>query len=231
MTDPNHATEQASKPFVQAEHKEFIPGPVGKLELVATAPKADGQFAGAGLFAVVCHPNPQGGGTMNNKVVTTLVRAYRDLGIPAVRFNCRGVGASEGQFDNGVGEADDAASVIAWARAQLPGSRLLLAGFSFGTGVATNAGFGQPDLEHLLLVAPPVSRYPYTREGRLPAPALVCMGTEDELVSHREVTEWVDQVHSPLLYKEFPGVCHFFHGHLTDLKRVASEALIQHLGA
>jgi len=108
-------------PFVEREARFTLAGPVGGLEVVAASAGA-GALADEPLVAVICHPHPLHGGSMDNKVVTTLVRTYRDLGIPSIRFNFRGVGASEGVFDNAVGEVDDLMAVVSWARQCYPQS-------------------------------------------------------------------------------------------------------------
>ncbi|MFO7278462.1 MAG: alpha/beta hydrolase, partial [Pseudomonadota bacterium] len=118
-----------------------LDGPAGVLEALLEEP-AD---AVPGRFAVVCHPHPLHGGTMNNKVVHTLARTFNELGIRSLRFNFRGVGASEGSYAEGIGETEDALAVIEWGRVRWPGAEPLLAGFSFGGIVALRAaGRGRP---------------------------------------------------------------------------------------
>src|SRR5690348_3374479 len=110
-----------------------LPGPAGTLEVATAA--AEPECARAGT-AVICHPNPQQGGTMRNKVVTMLERSLRESGLSTVRFNFRGVGASTGEFDNGDGESGDLVTVAQWVRKSRPDDQLWLAGFSFGSYVA-----------------------------------------------------------------------------------------------
>lgn len=172
--------------FVTKETHQEIPGPCGLLEAKAQAAKGSGPLADRELLAVVCHPHPLHGGTMDYKVVTILARTYCDLGIPVVRFNFRGVGRSQGVFDHAVGEVDDLMAVIRWGERQLSGRQLVLAGFSFGSSVAAQASYRLQNLAHLTLVAPPVAHYPFDRDGRFPAPVCVVQGVEDELVA----AEW-----------------------------------------
>ncbi|HSC66336.1 MAG TPA: alpha/beta fold hydrolase, partial [Cellvibrio sp.] len=127
-------------PFAK-EQEFFIPGPSGQLEAIIHQGDNEGHFAGRELLVVICHPHPVHGGTMDNKVVTTLMRTYRDLGVHVLRFNFRGVGKSEGSFDNAIGEVDDLRAVIAWVDQQLPDTSLLLAGFSFGSSIAAQASY------------------------------------------------------------------------------------------
>ena len=215
-----------SGPFVERESQVMVPGPVGQLEAVATAP-VEGALSGQDLVAVVCHPHPLHGGTMSNKVVTTLVRTYRDLGVPCVRFNFRGVGASEGEFDNAVGEVDDLLAVVSWVKQCYPTARLLLAGFSFGSSVAAQAShrLGK-ELQHLVLVAPPVERYPYDMDGQFPAAVAVIIGEQDELVDVAGVIDWAQGLKSQAVLLRYPEATHFFHGGLTQVKKDLAEQLL-----
>jgi alpha/beta superfamily hydrolase len=133
--------------------KALIDGPAGVLE----ADVLDGSAA-AGPFAVVCHPHPLMGGTMDNKVVTTTARALQSAGMPVIRFNFRGVGASAGTWDGGAGETLDALGVARWGQERWPGRALVIAGFSFGAWVALRAAQQLP-VARLITVAPPVGRF------------------------------------------------------------------------
>lgn len=217
--------------FSQTEAAITIEGPAGKLEAKGVGGSDDGRLVDQGCVAVICHPHPQHGGTMENKVVSTLSRTYRDLGVPSVRFNFRGVGQSEGQYDRAVGEVDDLLAVIHWLREQLSGGRgqapesgadpkLLLAGFSFGSAVAAAAVYRSDwAVQHLTLVAPPVERYPYDQGGRFPCPVCVAQGGKDEVVVPEGVFQWSKRLQSPYELLSYPEAGHFFHGGLTDLKR------------
>ena len=147
-----------------------IDGPAGSLEALLEDPGADGRH-----FAVVCHPHPLHGGTMHNKVVHTLARALQEQGMPTLRFNYRGVGASAGAYDDGRGETEDALAVIAWGRRRWPGAQLVLAGFSFGAFVASHAIarlHAQRPLAGAVLVGTAASRpevgKPLTAPARVP---------------------------------------------------------------
>lgn len=200
------------------EHRLEIPGPAGVLEAVLTVPPA---VANATHFAVVCHPHPQQGGTMDNKVVSTLVRLFRDHGLPTIRFNFRGVGRSEGHFDLARGEIDDLEAVLRWAREELGAHDITLAGFSFGSYIAAAGSQRLPDLgqglEHLILVAPPVHHYPFETLF-IPFNAVVAMGDADEVVPPEAVFAWVESLNPPPILLRFAGCGHFFHGRLSDLK-------------
>ena len=166
---------------------DMINGPAGSLELLVempTAGAADRNDHACRVPAGVCviaHPHPRYGGTLQNKVVYTLARAALAEGLCAIRFNFRGVGASEGTFDEGVGETQDLLSVVAWAGGQFVGEPLLLAGFSFGAAMVVKASASCDPLG-TILVAPPVAMGYLA--GAVPrAPALVVQGRADQLVS------------------------------------------------
>ncbi len=191
-------------------------GTAGAIECAVALP--EGPAKGV---AVICHPHPQFGGTMDNKVVQTLSRALLQLGWTTVRFNFRGVGASGGVWDYGVGEIDDALSVIAQHRT---GSQpLLLAGFSFGAFVAAEAALRLPDGEkpqRLVLVGPSTQKQ---NIPGVPADTVVIHGEADEVVPLSSTLDWARPQSLPVIV--FPGVGHFFHGQLALLKRVVVEQL------
>ena len=216
--------------LAEKEQPLMIAGPAGNIEAVLHAGAADGVFAGHHWLVVLCHPHPVHGGTMDNKVVTTLMRCYRDLGVHVLRFNFRGVGASEGEFDNAIGECDDLRAVLAWVQQQLPGLGLLLAGFSFGSSIAAQVSHDLPGVRHLTLVAPPVERYPYDRAGHFPCPVCVVIGGKDERVNVAGVHTWAAALQPPAPLLAYPEAGHFFHGYLTQLKSDLAEHLRRVLG-
>lgn len=198
-----------------SDNAVMIPGPVGLLEGVWSPVEAAADHA-----AIICHPHPLHGGTMNNKVVTTLARVFRDAGMPVLRFNFRGAGASEGLHDQGRGEIDDLLAVLVWLRGQHGIRRVSLAGFSFGAWVAIAVTERWPAdlaLERLVLVAPPVH---YDGFDRLHPPphTLVLVGDSDEVVDPEAMQAWALSRQPPCDLKVFQGASHFFHGRLTDLK-------------
>lgn len=202
------------------ESPQNISGPAGRLEARVTG--LDELQAGARDFAVVCHPHPLFGGTMQNKVVTTLARVWRDRGIPVARFNYRGVGASEGAYGEGTGEAGDAGAVIDWMRGQAPEARLWLAGFSFGSFVAAQAAVAHlaagRELAQLVLVAPAVVNFDFSDLLPVAAPTLVLQGDADEVVDPQAVFQFVDGLDPKPQVEVFPDCSHFFHGRLMELK-------------
>ena len=202
-----------------------------KLQAVIHQGDEAGAFAARNLLVVICHPHPVHGGTMDNKVVTTLMRTYRDLGIHVLRFNFRGIGKSEGFFDNAVGELDDLLAVVAWVRQSLPHVSLILAGFSFGSAIAAQASYQVGVLQHLTLVAPPVERYVYDLDKQFPCALAVVQGGQDERVVAEGVYEWAAGLQTPTELLRYPDAGHFFHGYLTQLKSDLTEILLRQLSA
>jgi len=198
--------------------KLFIDGPAGRLQAILEVP-AEQPVAGA---AVVLHPHPQHGGTMHNKVAHTLARAFVRLGFAALRFNFRGTEESEGEYDDGVGELDDALAAIAWMRASYPDPPLWLGGFSFGAAIGIRAAIAsEPD--GLISVAPAVYRFASGLERQPECPWLIVQGDEDELVDIDEATKWVDSLEPGPEFLVIPGAEHFFHGRLIDLREALSS--------
>ena len=193
-----------------------IAGPAGAIECAIDAPAGEPRGV-----AVVCHPHPQHGGTLDNKVAQTLARAVLQLGWRSVRFNFRGVGASQGVWDEGRGEIDDALAVIAAQRAV--GQPLLLAGFSFGAYVASQAAARLPDdakPQRLVLVGPSTQKQ---QMPVVPADTIVIHGETDEVVPLAATLDWARPQALPVIV--FPGVGHFFHGQLALLKNTLVQQL------
>ncbi len=196
--------------------RRMVAGPAGLIECAVDLPAT----AALGT-AVVCHPHPQHGGTMDNKVVQTLARAFVQLGWRSVRFNFRGVGASQGAWDDGVGEIDDALAVIVATREQE--TPLMLAGFSFGGFVAAAAAARLPETERpqrLVLVGPSTQKQ---QVPAVPANTLVIHGETDDVVPLSATLAWARPQALPVVV--FPGVGHFFHGQLGLLKSVVLREL------
>ncbi|MEK8030735.1 alpha/beta hydrolase [Ideonella sp. DXS29W] len=195
-----------------------IAGPAGALELAIDLPAPEVPVRGV---AVICHPHPQHGGTMDNKVAQMLARTFIQLGYRAVRFNFRGTGASEGSWDEGRGEIDDALAVIADQRD--PALPLALAGFSFGAYVTSQAARRLADTgvaaERLVLVGPATRNF---EVAPVPADTIVVHGEVDDVVPLQATLDWARPQHLPVIV--MPGVGHFFHGQLTLLKSIVVRA-------
>ena len=192
-----------------------VAGPAGALECAVDAHA----HPGPGL-ALVCHPHPLHGGTMDNKVVQTLARAFVQLGYTAVRFNFRGIGASAGLWDEGRGEVDDALAVVAALRGA--GQPLVVAGFSFGGYVASQVAARLPDAERaerVVLVAPAVRNFDV---APVSADALVVHGEADDVVPLAALLDWARPQSLPVTV--LPGAGHFFHGQLPVLKQIVLRA-------
>jgi alpha/beta superfamily hydrolase len=198
--------------------KLTLPGPAGALEALIEEP-TEGARAGV---AVVCHPHPLHGGTMQNKVAHTLARTLCSLGLTALRFNFRGVGASAGSYDGGRGEVEDALAVLDRAAELRPQSTQWIAGFSFGGCVAMRASV-ERDVQQVVAVAPAIERCAVSGSPR--CPWLVVQGLEDELVDARAVRAWAAERSGAVRLVELPGVDHYFHGRLMELRRVLEETL------
>jgi alpha/beta superfamily hydrolase len=187
-----------------------IDGPAGVLEVVCNVP--DTPLSG---LALIAHPHPLQGGTLDNKVVQTLAKTFFALGYAAVRFNFRGVGGSAGAFADGIGETDDALMVLAHAKAKygeaLP---VVLAGFSFGSFVQTRVAKAM-DAQRLVLIGPAVRRFAVEE---VPADTIVVHGETDDVVPLADVLAWARPLELPIIV--FPGCGHFFHGRLSQLQRV-----------
>jgi len=194
-----------------------IAGPAGVLEAAI-----DESSGPAVATAVICHPHPLQQGTMTNKVVTTVARAFSRLRADAVRFNFRGVGRSAGTHAGGIGERDDALAVVSWCRQRWPGRPLYLGGFSFGAAIAA-AIAARVAPAGLVTVAPPVDRI--GEDFTVPrCPWLLIHGDADDVVPPGPVLEWCAALAVPPKIVLLPGVGHFFHGHLAALTRAVTEA-------
>jgi len=183
--------------------RETVPGPAGRIECAVDEPAGSPRG-----IALIAHPHPLFGGTLDNKVVQTLARAFVELGYAAWRPNFRGVGASEGRHDEGRGEVDDLAAVLAYTRAVRP----VLAGFSFGAAMTVKLGARVP-AERMVLVGAAVT----SRElPPVPAGTLVIHGEADETIPLAAVLDWARPQELPVLV--LPGADHFFHRKLPALK-------------
>ncbi len=195
----------------------LLPGIAGDIEVATTAV----ELTSTNKTIVVCHPHPLHGGTMQNKVVTTLVRTFHAIGFNSVRFNFRGVGASGGEHAAGIGEADDLITILDWLGDCLPQEQLYLAGFSFGAYVAyrvATASHYKDKLQHLLLVAPPVQYPEFQKLSKPKAPWTVVQGEADEVVEPRQVFAWLNDKQHQARLISLPATGHFFHGKLIELK-------------
>ena len=204
----------------------LIEGPAGALEAVLEEPQVSVPAVPPAAFGVICHPHPLYGGNLNNKVVHTLARACQELGMPTLRFNYRGVGASSGSYDEGRGEIQDALAVVAAGRARWPGAVLMLGGFSFGAMVSLVAAAAAAPA-WLISVAPAVTRTAFASIVRPACPWLIIQGEADEIIACAEVQAFAARFQPPPQLVLMPGATHFFHRRLPELRDVAFAFLAQ----
>ena len=196
----------------------LITGNAGDIEVLITEPKT---LTGSSPIVVISHPHPLYGGSMTNKVVHILAKSFSELGAITVRFNFRGVGKSAGEYDHGIGEAEDLQALVSELRKWRSQAPIWLAGFSFGAYVTTRAQ-AVIKAEKLLLIAPPVSMYPFNELAEINIPWIVIQGGQDEVIDASAVKNWVsERPNQPqLIWME--DASHFFHGKLNEVK----EALL-----
>ncbi len=207
--------------------KILFAGPVGQLEGVLHLPENEPR-----AIAVVAHPLPTMGGTMDNKIVTTLARTFAELGFATLRFNFRGAGSSAGVFDEGNGEVEDARFAVQHMKDAFGHLPLILAGFSFGGYVQARAAEHlHPQPHKLVLVAPAVGRFAPSTELRtgpstllrtgmpqVPHNTLLIHGEEDEVIPLSDALNWARPQHLPIVV--LPEAGHFFHGRLHQIKQI-----------
>ncbi|WP_395771276.1 alpha/beta hydrolase [Arenimonas sp.] len=200
--------------FPVANAEVLLPGPAGGLQTLVEFPQVHTETT---PVAVICHPHPPDGGSMHNKVVSTLAKAFTEGGYIAVRFNFRGVGISGGGYDQGRGELADCRAVIDWVQAQRPQSPLALAGFSFGAWVALNAAAFYSPVQ-MVSIAPPVGFRDFSEIRHPRCPWLAVQGEADEIVPAAGVLEWLKAQTPPPEIVAMPETSHFFHGQLVPLR-------------
>jgi len=195
------------------EHHLSLQGAVGQLESVLVIPPQIKYKA----VAFLGHPHSLQGGSMTNKVVTTMARVFKDLGIPSLRFNFRGVGQSAGVYDDGIGESEDLLIQAQQWRKEQPDAQFIFAGFSFGSYVTYRTATQFPN-SALISIAPPVHHYDYQEFQPNPNPWLIVQGEEDEVVPAHLVIDFAKQATPAIPLVLFPDTSHFFHGKLIELK-------------
>ena len=197
-----------------ATSKINLAGPVGQLEAMLHLPD-EAPVA----IAVIAHPLPTMGGTMDNKVVTTLAKSFVELGFVTLRFNFRGVGTSAGEFDSGNGEVEDMLSAVQHMQEAFGHLPLILAGFSFGGYVAARAAQHlHPQPHKLVLLAPAVGRFAMPH---VPHNTLTIHGEHDEVIPLADAFDWARPQHLPIVV--LPEAGHFFHGRLSQLKQIVHK--------
>lgn len=200
-------------------------GPAGRIEgkyFQAKDPNAP--------IALVMHPHPLHGGTMNNKVTYRTYETFARSGFSVLRFNFRGVGNSEGEFDNGVGELADAAAALDWLHAQHPDTPAIwIAGFSFGAWITLQLLMRRPDVKRFIAVSPPAGMYDFSFLSPCPASGFVMVGTHDEITPAPDVEQLLKktgrQKGVKIHFSKIPGADHFY----TDYQNQLSQTLYQYI--
>lgn len=197
---------------------EFVEGPIGPLQVSE-------KLSELPITAIICHPHPLFGGTMENKVVSALGRACDALNVTSVRFNYRGVGESAGVYGEMEGEVEDCRAIIEWVTERRPEDKLWLMGFSFGAYIAArNVGVSQK-VTQLVTVAPSVEHADFNALPPIPCPWLIIQGDQDEIVPPDSVYTFAQtRSEHPTLIK-MPDTSHFFHRKLIDLKTILIDYL------
>ena len=180
--------------------------------------------------ALLLHPHPQHGGTMNNKIVYSMYQIFIKHGFSSLRFNFRGVGRSQGQFDNGQGELSDAASALDWMQSQNPNtSSCWIAGFSFGAWVAMQLMMRRPEIQGFISVATPASMYDFSFLAPCPASGMIIHGNKDEIIPQSSVDKLAQKLQKQknitIDYRSIKGSDHFFNNHLDTLNGHIEEYL------
>ena len=196
----------------------IIPGPEGRLE--ARYQKGKDQRS---PICLVLHPHPRQGGTMNNKIVYNIYHAFKNIGFATLRFNFRGVGKSQGSYDNGVGELTDAASALDWLQNENPTAQnTWIAGFSFGSWLALQLLMRRPEIAGFVAVSPPANLYDFSFLAPCPASGLIIQGTDDKIVEAEDVSELANKLNKQknlkVVYKKLIGADHFFKNELDDIQ-------------
>jgi alpha/beta superfamily hydrolase len=202
----------------------LLDGPAGAIETMLEFPL---RFHTGTPSVVICHPHPPDGGTMHNKVVSTLAKSFVESGYISIRFNFRGIGQSQGNYNHGIGEQADCLSVLNWVQQQRPSAPIALAGFSFGAWVALKAS--EQFLPLLMVsVAPPVGFRDFSTVQSPACPWLAVQGLQDEVVDANTVVTWLEQQNPRPDIIAMPETSHFFHGKLLPLREHVKAFLQQH---
>ncbi len=186
--------------------------------------------------AVVLHPHPLYGGTMNNKITYNLYQSFAKAGFSVMRFNFRGVGRSTGKFDDGIGEMTDAATALDWVQLQNPdASTCWIAGFSFGAWIALQLVMRRPEIEGFICISPPANMYDFGFLSPCPAHGLLLQGDRDDIVSEPAVSGLVDKLRAQkgtvVDYKVIPGADHYYRNTMEAMKTSVDDYITAEMEA
>jgi hypothetical protein len=216
-----HLIRELSPPMPEV----IFPGPEGRLEgrfHPGTRPRAP--------VALILHSHPQAGGTMNNKIVQLLYQTFVKRGFATLRFNFRGVGKSQGVFDNGIGELSDAASALDWVQSIHPEAETTwVAGVSFGAWIGMQLLMRRPEIRGFISIAPPANMYDFSFLAPCPSSGIIIQGEADEVVTPSAVQKLVDKLrtqrHITIHHELIPGANHFFANELEELMKIVDDYL------
>jgi hypothetical protein len=201
----------------------FLPGPAGKLEALLEEPEHQEPVEAA----LVCHPHPKGGGTMHNKVVYRIARGLRKTGCVVLRFNYRGVNLSEGEYDHGIGEVDDARVALNELRGRYPNLPVMLAGFSFGSRIVLRLAARETSIQRVIAVGFPTRAVSQDLVSQVNVPKFFVQSTHDEFGPKPEFTAFYDSVPEPKQLQWVEAVDHFFKDALdpfeSAIERIGNE--------
>jgi alpha/beta superfamily hydrolase len=203
----------------------IINGPEGRLE----GRYQHGNDANAPI-ALVLHPHPQFGGTMNNKVVYNIYQVFARRGFSVLRFNFRGVGRSQGVYDNGLGELSDAASALDWMQSNNPDAETCwVGGFSFGAWICMQLLMRRPEIDGFVSVAPPSNNYDFAFLSPCPSSGIIVQGTADDVVPEADVAKLAAKLASQrgieVTYKTIADATHFFENHMEEMTETVESYL------
>lgn len=203
----------------------IFPGPEGRIEGRFSPPPRP-----RAPVAMILHPHPQGGGTMNDRITQAMYKSFVARGFAVLRFNFRGVGRSQGTFDQGIGELSDAASALDWLQQFNPEAPVTwVGGFSFGAWIGMQLLMRRPEIKGFISVAPPANMYDFGFLAPCPSSGLIVQGLSDEVVAHGAVQKLVDklktQKHITITYETVPGANHFFANEMNELMGVIDAYL------
>ena len=209
----------------------ILNGPEGRLEgryQQSATPNAP--------IALMLHPHPQHGGTMNNKVVYSLYQSFQRQGFSVLRFNFRGVGRSQGKFDRGEGELSDAAAALDWLQSwNQNAAQCWIAGFSFGAWIGMQLLMRRPEIKGFISVAPPANLYDFTFLAPCPSSGIIIQGENDEVATPGATQKLVDKLrtqrHITIHHDTIPGANHFFEHEMTELMKSVDDYLDMRLKA
>lgn len=197
----------------------ILNGPEGRLE----ARYHHNATKGAPLVLIL-HPHPLYGGTMNNKIVYNLYQNFVDCGFSTLRFNFRGVGKSQGKYDEGIGEMADAATALDWLQQQNPDAGVCwIAGFSFGAWIAMQLLMRRPELEGFVAVSPPANLYDFSFLTPCPSTGLITMGNRDDVVQEEAVSKLAARLSNQVQYNVIDGADHYYRNQLAELSTLVKD--------